>query len=103
MNYGKPTQKTLELFRKTILDNTTQEHRDEILELKFGCNVEVKGIRSDNPGCENDIVVDNRIDELNRIRLGYYDLIPISKIINNDLLIVCIKFYFKKLYLKHLL
>ncbi len=30
----KPTQQTIDKFRKTILDNTSEEHRNEILELK---------------------------------------------------------------------
>ena len=37
----KPTQKTLEIFRKTILDNISEEHKKEILELKFGCKIKL--------------------------------------------------------------
>jgi len=37
----KPTQQSIDKFRKTILDNTSEEHRKEILELKFGCKVKV--------------------------------------------------------------
>lgn len=40
-------------------------------ELSFGCEVEVYGIREDNPGCEKDVIVDGRISD-GRVTLGYY-------------------------------
>lgn len=36
------TQQTIDKFRKTILDNTSEEHKAEILELKWGCKMEHK-------------------------------------------------------------
>jgi len=50
----------------------------EIMELKLGCEVMVRGIREDNPGCENDVVIDGRIDKDNRIGLGYFGQVPIE-------------------------
>ena len=38
----KPTQQTIDKFRKTILNNTSEEHKAEILELKKGCRVFVQ-------------------------------------------------------------
>ena len=49
-----------------------RSQRPALLELSFGCDVIVAGIREDNPGCENDVVVDSRKDEHGRIGLGYF-------------------------------
>ena len=49
-----------------------RSQRPALLELTFGCEVIVAGIREDNPGCENDVVVDSRKDEHGRIGLGYF-------------------------------
>lgn len=50
-----------------------------ILDLKFGCEVIVTGIAKDNPGCEKDIIIDNRIkDEC--IMTGYYGNVPLIDI-----------------------
>jgi hypothetical protein len=42
------------------------------MELTFGCEVIVAGIEKDNPGCEHDVVVDDRKDEHGRIGMGYF-------------------------------
>ena len=49
-----------------------RSQRPALMELSFGCDVIVAGIREDNPGCENDVVVDSRKDEHGRIGLGYF-------------------------------
>ena len=49
-----------------------RSQRPALLELTFGCDVIVDGIREDNPGCEYDVVVDSRKDEHGRIELGYF-------------------------------
>ncbi len=51
----------------------------DYFKLEFGCNVIVEGIANDNPGCEHDIVVDNRIKN-NLVRLGYFGDVPICDI-----------------------
>lgn len=55
------------------------EANPSIKDLVFGCDVIVKGIANDNPGCEYDIVVDDRIKE-GRIGLGYFGEVPISEL-----------------------
>jgi len=49
-----------------------RSQRPALMRLSFGCDVIVAGIREDNPGCENDVVVDSRKDEHGRIGLGYF-------------------------------
>ena len=44
----------------------------ELMELSFGCEVIVAGIREDNPGCEHDVIIDERKDEYGRIVTGYF-------------------------------
>lgn len=51
----------------------------EIIELKFGCEVVVDGIANDNPGCENDVVVDSRIKD-NQIILRYFGNVSLDNI-----------------------
>ncbi len=51
----------------------------EIMALEFGCEVEVQGIRQDNPGCEYDVVVDQRIKD-GKITLGYFGAVPLDSI-----------------------
>jgi hypothetical protein len=53
-----------------------QELCPDVMELKFGCDVVVKGIREDNPGCEYDVVVDDRKLDDGRIELGYFGRVP---------------------------
>ena len=47
-----------------------EPYRDKTL--SFGCEVIVAGIAKDNPGCEHDVVVDDRKDEHGRIGMGYF-------------------------------
>ena len=49
-----------------------REQRPALMELTFGCEVIVAGIAKDNPGCEHDVVVDDRKDEHGRIGMGYF-------------------------------
>ena len=49
-----------------------REARPALMELSFGCEVIVAGIEKDNPGCEHDVVVDDRKDEHGRIGMGYF-------------------------------
>ena len=56
-----------------------QELVPEIMKLEFGCKVYIKGIREDNPGCEYDLVVDERIKD-GKITLGYFGDIPLTEI-----------------------
>jgi len=49
-----------------------RSQRPALMELTFGCDVIVAGIKEDNPGCEYDVVVDSRKDEHGRIGLGYF-------------------------------
>ena len=49
-----------------------REQRPALMELSFGCEVIVAGIEKDNPGCEYDVVVDDRKDEHGRIGMGYF-------------------------------
>jgi len=49
-----------------------REARPALMELSFGCEVIVAGIEKDNPGCEYDVVVDDRKDEHGRIGMGYF-------------------------------
>ena len=49
-----------------------REQRPALMELTFGCEVIVAGIEKDNPGCEYDVVVDDRKDEHGRIGMGYF-------------------------------
>ena len=49
-----------------------REARPALMELTFGCEVIVAGIEKDNPGCEHDVVVDDRKDEHGRIGMGYF-------------------------------
>lgn len=53
------------------LESKIREIVPSLQELSFGCEVEVCGIREDNPGCEKDVIVDGRISD-GRITLGYY-------------------------------
>ena len=46
-------------------------------ELSFGCKVEVFGIANDNPGCQYDIVTDNRVKN-GWIQTGYYGNVPLG-------------------------
>ena len=46
--------------------------RPALMELTFGCEVIIAGIAKDNPGCEHDVVVDDRKDEHGRIGMGYF-------------------------------
>lgn len=50
-----------------------------IMKRQFGCYVIVKGIREDNPGCEYDIIVDERIKN-GKITLGYFGNVPLTEI-----------------------
>ena len=49
-----------------------RKQRPALMELSFGCEVIVAGIEKDNPGCEHDVVVDDRKDEHGRIGMGYF-------------------------------
>ena len=49
-----------------------REARPALMELTFGCEVIVAGLAKDNPGCEHDVVVDDRKDEHGRIGMGYF-------------------------------
>ena len=49
-----------------------RKQRPALMELTFGCEVIVAGIEKDNPGCEHDVVVDDRKDEHGRIGMGYF-------------------------------
>ena len=49
-----------------------REARPALMELTFGCEVIVASIAKDNPGCEHDVVVDDRKDEHGRIGMGYF-------------------------------
>jgi len=49
-----------------------RQQRPALMELTFGCEVIVAGIEKDNPGCEHDVVVDDRKDEHGRIGMGYF-------------------------------
>jgi len=50
-----------------------------IMELKFGCVIEVDGIAQDNPGWEKDIVIDDRIED-GIVRTGYYGRVHIDNL-----------------------
>lgn len=77
--------------QKTI--KKIQELVPEIMELKFGCKVIVKGIRENNPGCEYDIVIDKRELENGKICLGYFGTMPIEhiEILGRDITLFDIK------------
>lgn len=60
------------------LKKVIQEANPEIMELKFGCEVIVDGIREDNPGCEYDVVIDDRLKD-GRVVLGYFGEVPLSQ------------------------
>ena len=49
-----------------------RKQRPALMELTFGCEVIIAGIAKDNPGCEHDVVVDDRKDEHGRIGMGYF-------------------------------